>query len=229
MNPYEYRRAPASAKCPNFAPSAPAGSGGRPLASLPMRPRTLALALCLAGLPQACRCPDAAALVSARRDSPRATVEAFQRYLDADLYEQEYGCFSTGFRRQNGLSLFGYSEFRDRLEREQPWFGALAGASIRHERPLGPNEHLIELATVGGTLRVRLVREDFYRIRAAQSYYDGRADLGTMVRAESGLEGGEAWVLRLPREATETSVCDLTSVTLERLWLIDGVDLVESP
>ncbi|MBM3990393.1 MAG: hypothetical protein FJ298_05215 [Planctomycetes bacterium] len=194
-----------------------------------MRPREFALALCLAGLPSACRCPDAAALLAARRDSPRATVEAFQRFLDARLYEQEYGCLSTGFRREHGLSLFGYSEFRDRLQRERPWFGALAGASIEHERSLGPAEHAVELAALGQRLRVRLVREDFYRIRSAQSYCDGRADLGTMVRVESDLEGGAAWVLRLPREAAETSVNDLTSVTLERLWLIDGVDLVESP
>ncbi|MFM7296725.1 MAG: hypothetical protein ACKO4Q_05825 [Planctomycetota bacterium] len=196
-----------------------------------MRPRAhvLALALCLAGLPQACRCPDAAALVSARRDSPRATVEAFQRYLEADLYEQEYGCFSTGFRRQNGLSLFGYSEFRDRLKREQPWFGLIAGASIQGERSLGPKAHVIELAALGRTLRVRLVREEFFRIHSADGYADGRADVEKMVRIEAGSNGGEEWVLRVPREAAETSVGDLTSVTLERLWLIDGVELVDSP
>ena len=183
-----------------------------------MRSRALALTLCLAGLPQACRCPDAAGLVSARRDSPRATVEAFQRYLDADLYEQEYGCFSTAFRRANGLSLFGYSEFRDRLEREQPWFGLIAGASVARERSLGESGHVIELSALGRTLRVRLVREEFFRVRSADGYADGRADLEKMVRIEAGPNGGEEWVLRVPSD-----------VTLERLWLIDGVELVESP
>ncbi len=201
-------------------------------ASIPpmrLRARPLLLALCLAGLPQACRCADPAALVSARRDSPRATVEAFQRYLEADLYEQEYGCFSTGFRRANGLSLFGYSEFRDRLEREQPWFGLIASASVTRERSLGAGVHVVELSTLGRTLRVRLVREEFFRVRAADGYADGRADMEKMVRIEARPGGGEEWVLRVPREASETSVGDLTSVTLERLWLIDGVELVESP
>lgn len=193
------------------------------------RARLLLLALGFAGLPQACRCPDPGALVSARRDSPRATVEAFQRYVDADLYEQEYGCFSTAFRRANGLSLFGYSEFRDRLEREQPWFGLISSASITRERSLGESGHVIELSALGRTLRVRLVREEFFRVRSADGYADGRADVEKMVRIEARANGGEEWVLRLPREAAETSVGDLTSVTLERLWLIDGVELVESP
>lgn len=187
------------------------------------------LVLCLAGVPQACRCPDAGALVSARRDSPRATVEAFQRYVDADLYEQEYGCLSTGFRRANGLSLFGYSEFRDRLKREQPWFGLIAGASVTRERSLGAGAHVVELSALGRTLRVRLVREEFFRVRSVDGYADGRADVEKMVRIEAGANGGEEWVLRLPREAAETGLRDLTSVTLERLWLIDGVELVESP
>jgi hypothetical protein len=50
-----------------------------------------------------------------------------------------------------------------------------------------------------------------------------------MVRIEARPNGGEEWVLRLPREASETSVADHRSATLERLWLIDGVEFVESP
>ncbi len=189
-------------------------------------PRHLLLALGLGLAPlAACRCPDPARLVGARRDTPQATVEAFQSYLSADLYEQEYGCLSTGFRRRESLSLFTYSVFRDR----QPWYGLISNASVTRERSLGPAAHEVELTILGKTLRVRLVREEFFRVHLRDGYADGRADMEKMVRIEARPNGDEEWVLRLPREASETSVTDLRSATLERLWLIDGVELVESP
>lgn len=188
--------------------------------------RHLLLALGLGLLPlAACRCPDPARLVSARRDTPRATVEAFQTYVSADLYEQEYGCLSTAFRRRESLSLFTYSVFRDR----EPWYGLVASASVARERALGPAVHEVELTLLGKTLRVRLVREEFFRIHLKDGYSDGRADMEKMVRIEARPGEAEEWVLRLPREASETSVEDLSSATFERLWLIDGVELVESP
>lgn len=175
----------------------------------------------------ACRGPATADVLAANQDTPQATVAAFQLYLRADLYEQEYDCFSSGFRARNGLSLWGYSEFRDRLAREQPWYKLIAKAEIVGQESLGERAHAVVLEVAGRTLRVSLVREDFFRIWWGTDLEDGRTPLEKVVRIEPRRDGQAELVARLPLEGSERTLAELSSATVERLWRIDAVEQVE--
>ena len=192
-----------------------------------LRPLAFALALPLAlGLAGACRSVTPAEVVAAQRGSARETVKAFQTYLRADLYEQEYGCFSSDFKRREGVSLFSYSEFRDRLAKEQPWYRLIGSAEITAERELGPARRELELAVAGQKLRATLVREDFFRIGWQDAYEDGRRPAGTLVRFTEPSDSEAKMVVEFPLERSGRTVEDLSRATVERLWLIDGVELL---
>lgn len=191
------------------------------------RPLPLALLAPLAlGFAGACRSVEPAKLVAAHRGSARETVEAFQIYLRADLYEQEYGCFSSDFKRREGVSLFTYSEFRDRLAKEQPWYRLIGSAELVEERELGPARREIDLAIAGKKLRATLVREDFFRIWWQDDYEDGRRPAGTLVRFTEPSDAASKMVVEFPLGRSGRTVDDLARATVERLWLIDGVELL---
>ncbi|MCY3003630.1 MAG: hypothetical protein NTV21_17680 [Planctomycetota bacterium] len=200
-----------------------------PLPEVRSAPRPLSLALLLPlglGLAGACRSVEPAELVAANKTTARDTIKAFQTYLRADLYEQEYGCFSSDFKRREGVSLFTYSEFRDRLAKEQPWYRLIGSAEIVEERELGPARREIDLAIAGKKLRATLVREDFFRIWWHDAYEDGRRPAGTLVRFTEPSDSPSKMVAEFPLERSGRTVEDLSRATVERLWLIDGVELL---
>ena len=185
---------------------------------------TFALLATLAGSGCVCR-PAPAELVAARRDSPRHTVEAFSTYVQGGLYEQEYYCFSRDFRRRNGgLTLQIYGEVRDRLRREQPWLDWFAKVEVVGEESLGEGVHQVLARVAGRTMAVRLVREDFWRIVAADGrLVDGRGRFEEWVRVEPGRDGDSLLHARLPLGEADMDFSTLTSVSVERLWKIDDV------
>jgi hypothetical protein len=178
-------------------------------------------ALLLALACGACLCgPSAQSLLDARRDTPQHALEAFQTFFRAGLYTEEYRCFSRDFVRRNGLSLFTYSEFRDR----QPWLKWFAKASVQAERASGEGVHDFEVSVAGRTLRVRMVREDFWQIRREDEVLaDGYGRFEELLRPapQDGTSSGVT--LHLPAEDTALEVRTATSVAVERLWKIDDV------
>lgn len=189
------------------------------------RPLSLALLVPLAlGLAGSCRSVEPAELVEADRTSARKTVAAYQIYMRAELYQQEYNCFSGGFKKR--FSFFTYCEFRDRLAKEQPWYRLIGSAEIVEERELGPARREIELAIAGKKLRATLVREDFFRIWWQDGYEDGRKPAGTLVRFTEPADAPPKMVAEFPLERSGRTVEDLSRATVERLWLIDGVELL---
>lgn len=179
-------------------------------------PLVLAGSSCLG----ACRTVDARRLAEASKHSPRATIEAFQAYVRSDLYEQEFSCFSRDFLAANQLSLFTYSEFRD----AQPWLKWFAKAEVLAERSGREGQHEFDLGVAGRTLRVRLVREDFWRISRGDELMNGNAPFGRLVRIDPLPEGGAEVRIDLPAlERPDFDPAEATSVAVERLWKIDAV------
>jgi hypothetical protein len=168
-------------------------------------------------------------MVRARQDTPLHALEAFQVYLRADLYEHEYKCFSRRFLDsfQPPISLFTYAEARDRLASELPWFKLFAQAEVVAEERVDERTHRVVVELAGRTLRVNLVREDFFRIWFGDEVHDGRAALERLARIEDTAGGERALVARLPLDSAERTLAGLTSVTLERIWKIDSVEPVE--
>lgn len=188
-------------------------------------PVSLALLVPLAlGLAGACRSVEPAQLVEADRTSARKTVAAYQIYMRAELYQQEYSCFSGSFKKR--FSFFTYCEFRDRLAKEQPWYRLIGSAEIVEERELGPARREIDLAIAGKKLRATLVREDFFRIWWQDGAEDGRRPAGTLVRFTEPSDSPSKMVAEFPLERSGRTVEDLSRATVERLWLIDGVELL---
>ena len=180
----------------------------------------VALALMLLA---ACACIEPRRLVEANKSTPRATLDAFQAYVEAgELYDQEYSCFSHAFVDQHGFSLFTYSEFRDR----QPWLKWFAKADVLAEREGLEGEHWFDVGVAGRTLRVRMVREDFWGISRGDELVNGREAFEEVVEIER-LPGDRFRVtLELPPlkpEPGEFEPSQATSITAERLWKIDSV------
>lgn len=197
----------------------------RPEVRSARRSVSLACALPLAlGLAGACRSVEPAKLVAAQKTSARETVQAFQLYMRAELYEHEYNCFSGSFKKR--VSFFTYCEYRDRLAKEQPWYRLIGDAEITDERELGPARREIDLAIAGKKLRATLVREDFFRIWWHDDYEDGRRPAGTLVRFTEPSDSSSKMVVEFPLARSGSTVEDLSRATVERLWLIDGVELL---
>jgi hypothetical protein len=203
-----------------FHPSAPGRPGARGGSGV-----RLAVLLGLGLAPaSACLCPPRAeALLSTGYRVPRQTVESYQTFLRADLPAQEYLCFSSGFRRRNGLSAMGYGEVRDQLFAQQPWLKLIARAEIVGERSVGEDEHWIDLKTLGRTVRVKLVREAFYEIfRGSELLDDAYADFDDLVRVAPQGDGSRL-TARIPLEAGSEELAGLSEVTLARHWKIDDL------
>ena len=167
--------------------------------------------------------PSAEALVATGFRSPRQTLESFQTFVRADLPAREYRCFSMGFRERNGLSALGYGEIREDLFRRQPWLRWIARAEVIDEQSVGEAEHWMDLRTLGRTVRVKLVREDFYEIHAGEAHLsDGDADFDALVRHQGDGEGRRLSVrLTAPLEADASLIA--SEVLIARHWKIDDV------
>ncbi len=176
----------------------------------------------------ACVCPvDARALANLDLATPRRALESYQSYLAYDLREQEYRCFSVDFRQRNRLSLANYAEGRDRLLARSPWLKSFAGAKVVAEGAAEDGSHWIDARVLGRTVRVRLVREDFYEIRAAgELLADGYGELGAWFDREP-TEGGWRLVARPAAALSTARLASATELRVARQWKID--DFVSPP
>lgn len=180
--------------------------------------------------------PSAEALVATGFRSPRQTLESFQTFVRADLPAREYRCFSMGFRERNGLSALSYGEIREDLFRRQPWLRWIARAEVIDERSVGEAEHWMDLRTLGRTVRVKLVREDFYEIHAGEAHLtDGDADFDALVR-RSGEGESQRLAVRLTVPLEVAASQPASEVLIARHWKIDDVaelndetPVIESP
>ncbi len=183
----------------------------------------LALLMTLGG-PAGCLAPPSAeALVATGFRSPRQTLASFQTFVRADLPTREYQCFSGGFRERNGLSAFSYGEVREELFRSQPWLKWIAKAEIVGERSINEGEHWVDLTTLGRTVRVKLVREDFFEIHAGEDLVtDDDADFDALVRQTADGAGSRLSV-RLPLGVPVDGLGGVSEVLVARHWKIDDL------
>ena len=191
------------------------------------------LAACLASA--ACTCPTSARkLADLDRSTPAHALESYQSYLAFDLRDLEYRCFSTDFRRRNRLSLANYAEGRDRLLREQPWLRSFAGAKITAQGANADGSHWIDARVLGRTVRVRLVREDFFEIRSADGLLAdgyGRVEdwLATEAGGSSPVGPGASLVARIPTEHSSIDLAQATQLHIARDWKIDDFQSPPAP
>lgn len=174
--------------------------------------------------------PQARELVDTGFRTPEQALKSFQVFLRANLPEKEYLAFSAGFRRRNGVSSLTYAEARERLFRERPWLRQFARAEVIAQWSGGPGSegvHFIDARVFGRTIRVRLVREDFFEFWAGDRLLaDGEAHFSTAVQVAA------LRTLRVRIGATvtiEDSSTDLSGAswfTVGREWKID--DLYEA-
>lgn len=204
-------------------------AGARPGA---WRGALLCLALLVGALiSTGCSCRrDREELARASLATPRGTVEAFAAYMRSGLHDLEYRCFSSDFVARNKLSYLTYAEAREELSRRQPWLELFASPTIVGDSERGEGRHDVDVRLGGRTHRVNLVREETFRISAADElladdYTDFRARLKLVERPEGGAE----LVARLPLAAADIDLEAATSVVLQRLWKIDGVAPLDTP
>jgi len=186
--------------------------------------------LCLvaaAALALGCVCPARPVDVAdASFRTPERTLRSYQAYLASDLVDWEYRCYSSDFRRRNGISLATYTEARAQLFAEKPWLKLFAKAEIVGQWADEDGSHVIEARIAGRTLHVRLVREDSFEILAGDRLLtDGRADFDRLVRVTERPEG-PLLEARIPAKPG-LDLRQATTVLLERAWKID--ELVDGP
>jgi hypothetical protein len=172
----------------------------------------------------ACACPSRGDYARAGLETPERALESFRIYFAAGLHDLEYRCFSTEFKRRNALSLLGYGEARAELERRQPWLGWIARREpgIVESRPGSDGEHFLDLRVGGRTVRVRMVREDFFRIWAADELVgDGLEAFEDLVRFERGPDGLPTLHAQVELGAEIADPRTITRVTVERVWKLD--------
>lgn len=172
----------------------------------------------------ACLCPPSQeALLAVGYRTPRQTLETFQTFLRGDLPEREYLCFSSGFRRANGLSATGYAEGREMLFQRQPWLKLLARAEVVAERAESEEIHWIDVRMLGRTVRVKLVREGFFEILAGQDLLaDGYAEPSELIEVAEGARGG-LLVATVPLSDSASTVSGLSELVIASHWKIDGL------
>jgi hypothetical protein len=213
---------------------------GAPLQAGPEFPRrwprlaTLLAPLLVAGCVVAgCVCPPRAEqLLATGFATPRQTFESFQTFLAADLPDQEFHCFSAGFRDRNGLSLLAYGEGRDAFLADHPLMRWMAKAEIVRQEAVAEGVHVIEARVAGRTFHVKMVREDSFEISSGEELladgpcvWDEVVDQATRPRSRL-----RATVTPDP-QWTYGDLADATRVVVERSWRIDDLweDAVQAP
>ena len=182
----------------------------------------LSLWMTLWGAPGCLAPATAEQLVATGFRSPIQTVTSFQTFFRADLPLREYRCLSVNFRRENQLSATTYAEGREELLRRQPWIRLLAKAKVIGDSAMGEAEHWVDLDSLGRTVRVKLVREDFFETYAGESLLaDGEAEFETLVRA-SPADPGSRVTVQIPLEMQVSELGSLSEVVVARQWKIDG-------
>jgi hypothetical protein len=192
------------------------------------RETALGVLLAVGGL-AGCRCTPkhASELARADFDTPRHTLDAFRAYASADLYDLEYRCFSRAFTRTRQISVLNYSEARADLKRRQPWLFWF-DSEVVAERELDERQHVLDVRVAGRTVRVKLVREETFRIWAGEELLnDGPLALSGALTLVDGPSGRSMLTATLPTGEAAVDPTQITRVTLERCWKID--DLIDDP
>jgi hypothetical protein len=185
----------------------------------------------LAALLGACNCIPEHAAVLARADfeTPRHTLESFRAYAAAELYDLEYRCFSNAFKTRNHISILNYSEARAQLKRDKPWLFWFDSRVVA-EQVLDERQHVLDVEVAGRTVRVKLVREETFRIWAGEELLaDGALDLRGALALVGETGGRSSLRTTLPIGERTVDPAQVTQVTLETSWKIDDLSEGSDP
>src|SRR5882672_11130732 len=173
----------------------------------------------------ACNCiPEhASELARADFETPRHTLESFRAYAGAELYDLEYHCFSHAFTTRNKISILNYSEARAQLKRDKPWLFWF-DSKVVAEQELDERQHVLDVQVAGRTVRVKLVREETFRIWAGEELLaDGAIDLRAALALVGGSGGRSTLTAALPIGTRAVDPSQVTRVTLDTAWKIDDL------
>ena len=197
-----------------------------PAKPAPRRPRLASLtALFALVLAAGCICPASSEeLLETGYQTPRQTFESFQAFLATDLPNQEFRCFSAGFRQRQGISLLTYGEGRDELLASKPWIRYLAKAEISGEEVWSQRVHVIDAQIRGRTVRVKMVREDSYEISGGRDLLaDGYCEWESVVTLDPA-PGPRLHAAVTPDPSSiYGNLSEATRFVVERTWRIDDL------
>jgi hypothetical protein len=184
-----------------------------------------AVAALLAAVLGACNCiPEhASELAHADFETPRHTLASFRAYAGAGLYDLEYRCFSNAFKTRNHISILNYSEARTQLKRDKPWLFWFDSRVVA-EQVLDERQHVLDVQVAGRTVRVKLVREETFRIWAGEELLaDGALDLRGALALVGDSGGRSSLQSTLPIGNRTLDPSQVTRVTLDTSWKIDDL------
>ena len=208
------------------------GPLGRARRSGPSLRRNVLLGLLLLGV--GCRAtPRTSDWIEARDlgfREPTGTFQRFRTAFCADAPLLEYRCLSQGFLDDNQIEgQFVYREFRERLVESEPFLRyALAEARVQSVEYTDPRSATLVARTLGRTLRVRFVREDFWEISDDEGPWEGDflPDLGDVASLQTLPNGDPVLEILLPLEDPEVAG-SLRELRVASEWKIRGLELVE--
>jgi hypothetical protein len=161
---------------------------------------------------------------------PLGTFQVFRTAFCADAPHLEYRCLSREFLEDNRIEgQVVYREFRERLIDSEPFLRyALAKARVGLVERTGPRTARLEARTMGRTVRVSFVREDFWEIWDDQGALDGATlrDFKERGHLREHPDRGREYEFSVPADALSEAEA-LTEVRLGREWKIRSLELVE--
>jgi hypothetical protein len=158
---------------------------------------------------------------------PAGTFATFRAAFCADALELEFRCLAPEFREQlGGGDHLSYREARDQLLKQEPYLRyVLAKAEVERIEPLGPREVRLVASAMGRTIHVRLVREDFWEIRAKGEPLDGDyvPDASRFLETAETSQGAPVLRATVPLESAEDGAqADELEISYE--WKIAGFE-----
>jgi hypothetical protein len=184
-----------------------------------------AVSALLAAALGACNCipKHASELAHADFETPRHTLASFRAYAGAELYDLEYRCFSHAFTARNKISILNYSEARAQLKRDKPWLFWF-DSQVVADKVLDERQHVLDVQVAGRTVRVKLVREETFRIWAGEELLaDGEIDLRRALALVGDPSGRSTLTASLPIGTRVVDPSQVTRVTLDSAWKIDDL------
>lgn len=196
----------------------------------------MALGLCLWGISACCVTPPTAdELLEVGFRSPAQSFRTFQTASTGDLPDLEFRCLSRSFRSRNELSKFAYLEFREKWYRSEPLLRyAIDKAEIVSEERHGTMHARLVARSLGTTLSIDLLREDFYEIWTENGLLD--SDDLPFEQALEAVEApdGSLWLIGraplpggLEHDDPETLRIRMSEFSFRREWKIDGFQILE--
>lgn len=197
------------------------------------RGRLLLLGLALA--PLGCKTPPPRAgellevLGDERRPfhaTPEQTFEAFRLAFRGRLYDLEYNCLSSGFKERQGLGQVTYREARDRALGTFLVAWALWKAEVSEVEYLDDGRARLEASYSGRTVRVDLVREEFWETWGGNDRLgDAHRPWGDGVLPTAEDEDPGLWAFVPLEERAQAS--QVTEIRVGREWKIDHFELLD--